>query len=86
MAQRARRFRSRFQSWGFLRERECQVFGLAAVATLLHLLDAAFVHINPGTSAGDHLVRGGLPAVLVMAAALAFPFLSIQARRAAAGV
>jgi uncharacterized protein len=44
-------------------------FGLIA----LHIVDDAFVHPEPGTAAGDHLVSGLVPTAVIALLALAYP-------------
>jgi hypothetical protein len=48
-----------------LHERETQIFGLAAITIVAYRLDDAFIQMNPGTSASDHLGSGALPAGLI---------------------
>ncbi|MCU0313693.1 MAG: hypothetical protein MUC84_06480 [Solirubrobacteraceae bacterium] len=45
--------------------REALAFRLACGAIALHLVDDAFLHPEPGTAAGDHLVAGLVPALLL---------------------
>jgi len=47
--------------------------GLALIA--LHVLDDSFLQPQPGTSAGDHLVSGLVPAAVFLGAAAAYPHL-----------
>ena len=47
--------------------------GLAVIA--LHVLDDSFFQPQPGTSAGDHLVSGLVPAAVFLVAAAAYPHL-----------
>jgi dienelactone hydrolase len=47
--------------------------GLALIA--LHVLDDSFFQPQPGTSAGDHLVSGLVPAAVFLGAAAAYPHL-----------
>jgi dienelactone hydrolase len=52
--------------------------GLGVVA--LHVLDDSFFQPNPGTSAGDHLLGGLVPFVLLVAAIALYPRLRAGAR------
>jgi uncharacterized protein len=61
-------------------ETQFAVAGLAAVA--LHVLDDNFFQPPPGTSAGDHVVSGLVPLVVVCAVAAAYPRLRAGARAA----
>jgi hypothetical protein len=51
---------------------------------VIAVLDDAFVHTEPGTAAGDHLLSGLLPAVIGAALAIAYPRLRSGARATAA--
>jgi len=53
---------------------------LALVAVALHVLDDSFFQPNPGTSAGDHLFGGLIPASLLVAAIAVYPRLRAGAR------
>ncbi|MGH9176873.1 MAG: hypothetical protein ACRD1H_21065, partial [Vicinamibacterales bacterium] len=78
------RYRAYYQTFGFLRERETRIFSLAALAIALHRIDDAFLQMNPGTSAGDHLVSGGLPVAILLATFLAWPLLANSLRASVA--
>ena len=56
---------------------EARVFRLAMAIAALWVLDDAFWHHEPGTSAGDHLASGLVPVAL--AAALALVYLRVRA-------
>src|SRR4051812_18715502 len=58
------------------------VLGVALIA--LHVVDDAFLHPEPGTSAGDHVVSGLVPVVVLALAALAYPRLRGAGRGALA--
>ncbi len=52
-------------------DREALAFRLCCLAIALYIVDDAFVHPEPGTSAGDHLAGGLVPtAILAVLAAL----------------
>lgn len=55
--------------------REALLFRAAMAAVALHALDYAFVHLEPGTSASDHLLSGLVPSALAVALAVAYPHL-----------
>ena len=61
-------------------ERGYVVFLAAVGVTGLHIVDDSFVNVEPGTSAGDHLVSGLVPLVGLAAAAVAYPRLRAGAR------
>jgi fermentation-respiration switch protein FrsA (DUF1100 family) len=63
-----------------LREREFQIFGLSALTIVAYRLDDAFLQMNPGTSPGDHLSNGLLPAAILLAASLAWPIMATSVR------
>jgi hypothetical protein len=64
------------------RQRQARLVWSAAALVVLFLLDDAFVHPEPGTSAGDHLLSGIVTPALVVAGALAAPRLRAGARGA----
>ena len=74
----------RTSTWARVRaaplETHLAVAGLVAVA--LHVLDDNFFQPPPGTSAGDHIVSGLVPLVVVCAVAAAYPRLRAGARAA----
>src|SRR5688500_20188109 len=53
--------------------RRTRVFHAAVAVLAVHVIDDRFVQPQPGTSAGDHLVSGLVPLLLLALAALAFP-------------
>jgi uncharacterized protein len=53
--------------------REAAIFRLGILAIAVHVLDDSFVQPQPGTSAGDHLVSGLVPLVVLGFAAWAYP-------------
>ena len=55
------------------------VFRAATAALALHVADDRFIHPQPGTSAGDHLVSGLVPLALLALAFWAFPRLKAGA-------
>ena len=57
---------------------------LAMAAAVVWVLDDAFWHREPGTSAGDHLASGLVPVALAALLALAYPRLRAGARAVAA--
>jgi len=63
---------------------ETLVFRFAMTAAVLWVLDDAFRHREPGTTAGDHLVSGLVPVALATLLALAYPRLGAGARAIAA--
>ena len=54
---------------------EAGLFRVAAAVIIVAVGDAAFVHRDPGTSAGDHLASGLAPVAIALALALAYPHL-----------
>lgn len=62
-------------------DREALAFRLCCLAIALYVVDDAFVHPEPGTGAGDHLVGGLVPALVLAGLAAGVPRL----RRAGAG-
>ena len=63
---------------------ETLVFRAAIAAAALWVLDDAFWHREPGTSAGDHLASGLIPVALAALAALFYPRLRAGVRAATA--
>lgn len=63
---------------------ETLVFRLAMAAAALWVLDDAFWHREPGTTIGDHLASGLVPAALAALLALAYPRLRPGPRAIAA--
>jgi uncharacterized protein len=57
---------------------------LAFAAGAVWALDVAFVHREPGTAAGDHLLSGLVPTALAVLAAVVYPRLRAGARAALA--
>ena len=55
------------------REYDCFIVGIGLVA--IHMVDDNFVQPQPGTTAGDHLVSGLVPLVVLVLAAVAYPYL-----------
>ena len=53
--------------------RETLWFRTALAVIVVAVVDDAFVHPEPGTSAGDHLAGGLVPAAIAVIAALAYP-------------
>src|SRR5215207_9933349 len=53
--------------------RETLCFRAALAVIVVAVVDDAFVHPEPGTSAGDHLASGLVPAAIAVVAALAYP-------------
>ncbi len=53
--------------------RETVWFRAALAVIVVAVVDDAFVHPEPGTSAGDHLASGLVPAAIAVVAALAYP-------------
>ncbi len=56
-----------------MRRRETLAFRLCCLAIALYLLDDAFVHPEPGTSAGDHLIGGLVPVAVLATLAAVLP-------------
>jgi fermentation-respiration switch protein FrsA (DUF1100 family) len=52
---------------------EGRLFRLATAVIVIAVADDAFVHPQPGTSAGDHLASGLTPITIAVIAALAYP-------------
>lgn len=52
---------------------EARLFRLATAVIAIAIADDAFVHPEPGTSAGDHLASGLIPIAIALIAALAYP-------------
>ncbi|HSD77797.1 MAG TPA: CocE/NonD family hydrolase [Solirubrobacteraceae bacterium] len=67
-----------------LGRREVLVFRLALLVVAIGVLDDAFAHREPGTSAADHLLSGLLPVAVAAALALAYPHLRAGLRAIAA--
>ena len=55
------------------RSREALVFGGAVAISLVHALDDAFLHREPGVGLGQHAFAAALALVLGLAAVAAFP-------------
>ena len=64
--------------------REATVVLLCVAVIAGHLLDDNFVQPEPGTTAGDHLVSGLIPVLLLAAATAAYPRLRAGVRAVAA--
>ena len=56
------------------------MFQLAVGVIVIAVADDAFVHPEPGTSAGDHLASGLIPIAVALTAAVVFPRLRAGAR------
>ena len=65
------RFRSAERARELMRD-EVRLFQLATVLIVIAVADDAFVHPEPGTSAGDHLASGLIPIAIAVIAALAY--------------
>ena len=65
-------------------DRETLAFRLCCLAIALYLLDDAFLHPEPGTGAGDHLVGGLVPVAVLATLAAALPRARAGAGAAAA--
>jgi hypothetical protein len=65
--------------------RETLWFRAALAVIVVAVVDDAFLHTEPGTSAGDHLASGLLPAAIAVLTALAYPRLR-PALRGVAGL
>jgi fermentation-respiration switch protein FrsA (DUF1100 family) len=63
-------FRQRVRE--FVRD-DVRLFQIAAGVIAIAIADDAFMHPEPGTSAGDHLASGLIPIAIVVAGALAYP-------------
>ena len=59
---------------------EVRIFQIAMAVIAVAVADDAFVHPEPGTSAGDHLASGLIPIAVALAAALVFPRLRAGVR------
>jgi uncharacterized protein len=70
--------------WAAHRSREALVFGCATTVALLHALDDAFLHRQPGVGLGQHALAAGLSLVLGLGAIYAFPYARPAARSAIA--
>ena len=66
------------------RPTETRVFRVAMALIALAILDDAFLHPEPGTTAGDHLVSGLVPVAIAGVLALAYPRLRPGLRATAA--
>jgi hypothetical protein len=66
------------------RAAETTIFTAAVAVALLHVLDQAFVHREPGVSPGQHLLAVVVSLVLALGAVHAFPSLRPAARAALA--
>src|SRR5689334_3489222 len=63
---------------------EATVFAVAIAVALLHVLDTAFVHREPGVGPGQHLLGVAVSLALSVGAVYAFPVLRPAARSALA--
>jgi hypothetical protein len=63
---------------------EATVFAVAIAIALLHVLDDAFVHREPGVGPGQHLLAAVVSLVLGLGAVYVFPYLRPAARGALA--
>jgi dienelactone hydrolase len=70
--------------WAAQRSWEALVFGGATTVALLHALDDAFFHRQPGVGLGQHALAAGLSVVLALGAIYAFPHARPAARSAIA--
>ena len=52
---------------------EVAVVRVALAVIVAFVLDDAFIHPEPGTAAGDHLVSGLVPALTLILLAIAYP-------------
>ena len=52
---------------------DVRLFQIGAAVIAIAVLDHAFVHPEPGTSAGDHLASGLIPTAITVLAALSYP-------------
>src|SRR6478609_9998252 len=52
---------------------DVRLFRVGAAVIAIAVADDAFVHPEPGTSAGDHLASGLIPIAIAVLAALAYP-------------
>jgi hypothetical protein len=76
--------RARPGRWAGHRSREALVFGGATAVALLHLLDDAFFHRQPGVGLGQHALAAGLSLVIGLTAIYVFPYARPAARSAIA--
>jgi hypothetical protein len=65
--------RARPARWAAHRSREALVFSVATAVALLHTLDDAFFHRQPGVGLGQHALAVQLSLVLGLGAVYAFP-------------
>ena len=66
--------------WAVTMDRGNVVFLVAVGVTGLHIVDDSFINVEPGTSAGDHLVSGLVPLAGLAAAAVVCPRVRAGAR------
>ena len=66
--------RTRPERWVARRSPEAIVFSGATAVALLHALDDAFLHRQPGVGLGQHALAAGLSLVLGLGAIYAFPY------------
>jgi hypothetical protein len=66
--------RARPGRWAAHRSREALVFGGATAVALLHALDDAIFHRQPGVGLGQHALAAGLALVLGLGAVYVFPY------------
>ena len=66
--------RARPGRWAAHRSREALVFSGATAIALLHALDDAFFHRQPGVGLGQHALAGGLAVLLGLGAVYVFPY------------
>jgi uncharacterized protein len=76
--------RARPARWAAHRSREALLFSGATTVALLHALDDAFLHRQPGVGLGQHALAAGLSVVLALGAIYAFPHVRPAARSAIA--
>jgi uncharacterized protein len=57
------------------RSAEARVFGLATLVLVVHALDDAFIHRQPGVGVGQHAVAAAIAVCAGVVGAVAFPFL-----------
>ncbi len=60
--------------------RDVRLFQVCAAVIAIAVADDAFVHPEPGTTAGDHLASGLIPIAIVILAVLAYPRLGAGMR------
>ena len=65
---------------------QVRVFQIAMAVIAVAVADDAFVHPEPGTTAGDHLASGLIPIAIALSAAVAYPRLRAGARACIAAV